>query len=234
MRITASDRSVLIRLASKLPAGSEERRAILVGLSKVGMEFSTKDALDAYLKEHPGADKSLHSLKKPEKGEKGEDPEKAEKALQDLTSSPEFVKDGEDISKHVGEAFKDGEPNPSFAKKLHSKLKSGLMKYGPIAASIGIGLMASTPAYAWNEAVQRTPDHLPGKILGIAVVGLAILAAAKGAGGSSRRASSKDVSQALKAMKSLNKDQIKELLESADEDGIPDMAMAMSLSGWDS
>lgn len=35
MRITASDRSSLIRLASELPAGSQERRAILSGLSKV-------------------------------------------------------------------------------------------------------------------------------------------------------------------------------------------------------
>ena len=32
--LTASDRSALIRLASTLPAGSEERRAILAGLSK--------------------------------------------------------------------------------------------------------------------------------------------------------------------------------------------------------
>lgn len=33
-KLTASDRSALIRLASTLPAGSEERRAILAGLSK--------------------------------------------------------------------------------------------------------------------------------------------------------------------------------------------------------
>lgn len=32
--LTASDRSSLIRLASSLPAGSAERKAILVGLSK--------------------------------------------------------------------------------------------------------------------------------------------------------------------------------------------------------
>ena len=32
--LTAADRSALIRLASTLPAGSEERRAILAGLSK--------------------------------------------------------------------------------------------------------------------------------------------------------------------------------------------------------
>lgn len=32
--LTASDRSILIRLASSLPAGSAERKAILAGLSK--------------------------------------------------------------------------------------------------------------------------------------------------------------------------------------------------------
>jgi len=36
MKISASDRSALIKLASELPVGSEERRAILAGLSKVG------------------------------------------------------------------------------------------------------------------------------------------------------------------------------------------------------
>ncbi len=36
--LTASDRSALIRLASTLPAGSAERRAILAGLSKVSFK----------------------------------------------------------------------------------------------------------------------------------------------------------------------------------------------------
>jgi len=35
--LTAADRSALIRLASTLPAGSAERRAILAGLSRVSM-----------------------------------------------------------------------------------------------------------------------------------------------------------------------------------------------------
>ena len=36
--LTASDRSALIRLAFSLPKGSEERRAILAGLSKTALE----------------------------------------------------------------------------------------------------------------------------------------------------------------------------------------------------
>jgi hypothetical protein len=43
---TASDRSVLIRLASTLPAGSAERRAILSGLSKTAL---TKGTVRAFI-----------------------------------------------------------------------------------------------------------------------------------------------------------------------------------------
>ena len=41
-KLTASDRSALIKLASTLPAGSEERRAILSHLKK-GMNFKRID-----------------------------------------------------------------------------------------------------------------------------------------------------------------------------------------------
>jgi len=59
--LTASDRKTLIRLASTMPKCSEKRRAILAGL-KVAIEFSSKKELDAYLKKHPGADKSRHKV----------------------------------------------------------------------------------------------------------------------------------------------------------------------------
>jgi len=45
--LTASDRSALIRLASSLPAGSPERKAILAGLSKTGTARSGWDYSDA-------------------------------------------------------------------------------------------------------------------------------------------------------------------------------------------
>jgi carbonic anhydrase/acetyltransferase-like protein (isoleucine patch superfamily) len=68
--LTASDRSILTILASSLPAGSRERRAILAGLAKRATEFSSKEELAKYLKEHPKADPKKHSVK--EKGGKGE------------------------------------------------------------------------------------------------------------------------------------------------------------------
>ena len=41
-------------------------------LSKTGTEFPTEEALAKYLKEHPDADKSKHTVKKPEKEEKSD------------------------------------------------------------------------------------------------------------------------------------------------------------------
>lgn len=43
--LTASNRKSLIRLASTLPAGSEERRAILAGLSKSAADVDPKAEL---------------------------------------------------------------------------------------------------------------------------------------------------------------------------------------------
>lgn len=43
-KLTASDRSVLIRLASRLPKGSEQRRAVLSSLQKVGGFYDSYSA----------------------------------------------------------------------------------------------------------------------------------------------------------------------------------------------
>ena len=49
MHITASDRSALIHLASTLPKGSEERRAILAGLSKNSTRKEASDDFASYI-----------------------------------------------------------------------------------------------------------------------------------------------------------------------------------------
>jgi hypothetical protein len=49
MKLTASDRSSLIKLASSLPKGSEERRVILLGLSKAAVS-GMNDAWSGWLK----------------------------------------------------------------------------------------------------------------------------------------------------------------------------------------
>jgi len=67
--LTASDRSILTRLASGLPTGSFERRTILAGIAKQAIEFTSDEQMQKYLKEHPKADPKKHSVK--EKGGKG-------------------------------------------------------------------------------------------------------------------------------------------------------------------
>lgn len=53
-------RTALIRLASS----DESLRPHILPLLKQGMDFGTQNELDTYLKAHPGADKSNHSVKK--------------------------------------------------------------------------------------------------------------------------------------------------------------------------
>lgn len=99
--LTASDRRSLIRLASTLPKGSKERRAILAGLSKAAMEHASEEARKKYLKDHPNADPSKHTVgdKSESKGDgKGRDepPADAQKKMV-----------GDSIDKVWGESWDD-------------------------------------------------------------------------------------------------------------------------------
>lgn len=58
-------RTSLIRLAHSNAALRPHLLSILAS-EKEAMEFPTQEALEAYLKEHPGADKSKHKVKKPD------------------------------------------------------------------------------------------------------------------------------------------------------------------------
>lgn len=57
-------RSKIIRLAASNP----DLRPHLLPLVKSAMDFDTQDAMDKYLKEHPGADRSNHHVKKNDGG----------------------------------------------------------------------------------------------------------------------------------------------------------------------
>jgi len=59
--LTATDRKALIRLASTLPAGSEERKAILAGLNKSGA--SRRDVVEEYARFIKGAESAEAGLK---------------------------------------------------------------------------------------------------------------------------------------------------------------------------
>lgn len=87
-RTPMSLRSACIRLASSKP----ELRLHLLPLLKEAMEFDTQEAMEKYLKEHPDADKSNHSVKKkdtpkPQNSEK-KWPKYDDTALYSLSTSP--------------------------------------------------------------------------------------------------------------------------------------------------
>ena len=49
-----------------------DKGSVAADASRVAMEFPTQDAMDKYLKEHPDADKSLHTVKETKKEEKSQ------------------------------------------------------------------------------------------------------------------------------------------------------------------
>ena len=111
-------REAVIKLAAEKP----ELRKHLVPILRTAMEFDTQDALDKYLKEHPDADRSNHSVKKdaPKKepsGKPAKMPPAQQKALKDtakeLDKSPrELLKVWNTERPHFGGAgphrYEDG------------------------------------------------------------------------------------------------------------------------------
>ena len=96
--LTAADRSALIRLASTLPAGSEERRAILAGMQRVAWGDPVKD-----LKE--GADYAKLAAKHRKKGEYPESVKRSAFAIQKIAQAnldePSGLKEVDDYFKDI-------------------------------------------------------------------------------------------------------------------------------------
>jgi hypothetical protein len=63
--MTSSTRVVARYLETTPKSASLTRRVVARYTSKVGMEFDSPEALKKYLKDHPDADKSKHTVKKP-------------------------------------------------------------------------------------------------------------------------------------------------------------------------
>ena len=109
--LTASDRSSLIRLASSLPVGSAERKAILAGLSKVAMEHASPEALKTYLKEHPNADPKNHTVKKQEtNGKKDQEAETTVDNIMGRSQGNYFKKLDPEGFRDLSEALSKGGP----------------------------------------------------------------------------------------------------------------------------
>ncbi len=56
-------RTAIIRLAHQKPHLRSHLLSLLASSNREGMEFPTQEAMQKYLKDHPGADKSKHSVK---------------------------------------------------------------------------------------------------------------------------------------------------------------------------
>lgn len=104
-------RTRLIRLASENKA---LRPHILPLLAKSATEFGSKEEMEKYLKDHPGADKSKHTFKKPSGGKKDEPSEEKIKVT-DGKAIGEILSpwsSGGDILQQVGSHLSGGHPLP--------------------------------------------------------------------------------------------------------------------------
>ena len=94
------------------------KELLAIAKDLLAMDFPTQDAYDKYMKEHPDADKSLHTVKETKKDEssKGETTKKDEPKKEDV---PEHLK-GLDEEMALGkDRFGDG-----FADAIRKRIKN--------------------------------------------------------------------------------------------------------------
>jgi len=128
-------RKQLLHVAHSLPQGSEERKRVLA-LLKESMEHDSPEALKQYLKDHPDADKSKHTVKKDDGGEKKDEGKKeiskeqatAAKGLKDALGSghakrikPEVR---EKLTKAIEQMESTGSPPDDIRKTFREALDS--------------------------------------------------------------------------------------------------------------
>ncbi len=122
--LTASDRTSLIKLASELPKGDETRKAILAGLNKIGMDFSSKEEMKKYQKEHPKADMSKHQVvdsKKKPAGKTVNSP--AETAKHTDTVIDGILRDSDSLDSDDRDMF-----TPGLKKKIQKSVDKLLLR----------------------------------------------------------------------------------------------------------
>jgi hypothetical protein len=231
----ASLREVVIRLAAAEPT---LRRELLPLVSRVGMEFPSDEARKKYLKEHPDADKSKHTVKKQDNG-KDKSNGKITKKMTDAWARLKDVTGQvtEALTKKMksGEAMSDGKVKPSFLKSVQEGTMSAIAKHSATVAVIGAGLLM--PGTAWASAFEYVrpgvythagpiePYHIAA---GALAVGAALLLKSSGVLGKTRRGSENDIAQAIEMLNEASEDEIKEFFKSVGEKGDPDIAGFLS------
>lgn len=127
-------RSNVIRLAHGRPDLRPHLLPVLASMSREAIEFPTPAALKKYLKDHPKADPSKHTVKKTDKGEGsgGEAPKSKKVSLPkaDATKAGEILSQwsmGGDIFGQVGSHLYGGHAvEPEKLAEAHSRVKTML------------------------------------------------------------------------------------------------------------
>jgi len=173
-------RTALIRLASALPQGSQDRQALL----RMAKEFSTPEAFKEYLKEHPNADKSKHTVKQDGGGSSKKDEKKKplKKEVDEAIKGPPNLldideKDFGDNTRVSDSDIKKFEGNPVIRDLGDFNLRiiageDGVITRGDlrralhVAAVLAKGISSATDFCKINEAACKgnlgiTRDNMP-------------------------------------------------------------------------
>jgi len=115
-------RSKIIKLAHSKP----ELRPYLLPILKQATDFPTQEALDKYLKDHPGADKSKHKVTDSDKGKELSD--KAEQSSAEANRTRDWRQSSEAHAQamhdqSVAAKHHEGQGNTEKAKYHREKVK---------------------------------------------------------------------------------------------------------------
>jgi hypothetical protein len=123
------------------------KEIVKIAMTLFGMEFDSQEALDKYLKEHPDADKSNHSVKKQEEKPKTEG-EKKENSKSSYSDKVKAIKEEHDkkmkaiYDEHANSPDFSDRPNEStkdIRKEVWSELSGGgTLKSGTGEVSHGV------------------------------------------------------------------------------------------------
>lgn len=186
-------RGAVIRLATERP---ELRQHLVPVLRKTAMEFPTEDALKTYLKEHPDADRSLHTVKKPEKDSPKTEEKPSSgffskvkakfKSIKDsiataIENAPaevqKFILEEEHRHKRLGEVIEAVKAAPKkIGEKILSSAKAEVTELKQAGHATQKFLRGETLTKEDKHALYSTAVYVGGAVLTAATSGAAIAA----------------------------------------------------------
>ena len=150
-------RSALIKLAADNPNGI---RAHLLPLLKTAMEFNSQGALDAYLKAHPDADRSKHSVVSAK-----ELTDRAEKSSGDAKKKSDITKNEDAKASKEQDSYKKtmikskNRSNHEDAKSAHAKARDHHSEAAKAYGEIGATALEKHHQEKAKEHHERALEH---------------------------------------------------------------------------